>query len=140
MADNIPFRPPANNGFQTDGAQSEILALGQTGELIRLPEVLNKVYRIKLLCTKSAITQSGISLETNGEIIQAASILSDSQPMAAPGSNSFAVSQSHPVAINAATETANVYDVIECKSFAVIKDAGNTAQDIAIAYEIGEYK
>jgi len=134
MAD-IPLTQVAGDKtyFVSEGIVIDTISSGQTGNLLTVAESGNKVYRIFKLTTTSAAVQPGISLTTNGSIIESESILYTGDADITQ-SGTFAVSR------NAFSATAlNTYDVVECSSFSIDKNAGNTAQNIVLAYEIGEY-
>ena len=125
------------SGFQSEGITFQNITSGQTGELISIPEVSGKVYRIFLLATSTPSAQPGISLITNGNTIESEKILIDSSP-SSTGTSSFGISR----IINSTTVTLGrgFYNVVECSSFSIEKNAGNTTEDIDLSYETGEYK
>lgn len=120
-------------GFVTEGAVVSTVAAGVTGTLLSLPSVQGKVYRIRSLSTDGGISQAGISLIINGVTIESEEVLADTSPTVA---TEFFISDIYgPVGIY----TGKSYRMIECESFSIEKNAGNTTEDIICTYEIGSY-
>jgi len=135
MAD-IPLTQVAGDKtyFVSEGISSGTITLGQTGNLLSVAESGSKVYRIFLL-TSLVSGQVGISLTVNGTVIESEKELVHAN---SADSTQFAVIRNF-VNISSPSAGLKVYDVIECTSFSVDKNAGNTGRDIVYAYEIGEY-
>jgi len=126
------------SGFNSDGIVYTSIATGQTGSLISLPEVSGKVYRIFLLATGTSSQQTGISLITNGVTIESEKTLVDNTSPSADIEIEFGVFRNY-TASTSTTPTRRMYDIVECASFEVTKNPGNTTQAIDLSYEIGSY-
>lgn len=124
--------------FVSEGIVSGILSAGQTGELLSVPKVPNKSYRIRSLYCASTATQAGISLTTDELAIESESILSEAQPTATAETAMFFIGDEY--AASTLGNGARGYKSVNCSSFSIDKNAGNTTEQIIYAYEIGEYK
>lgn len=125
-------------GFQSEGSIYESLAIGQTGSLISLPEVSGKVYRITLLATSTNDNQLGISLITNGNTIESEKALVDSQSPNGGVVGAFGV-VGYYYSVTDTTNVRKLYSMVECSSFEITKNAGNTGVAIDLVYEVGSY-
>ncbi len=120
--------------FPSGGIQGERITSGQTGVLFSAPEATGVVYKITSLACSASVAQAGISLIVNGVTIEDEKQLFDITPTAGSTSPSFSVSET----IGNVSGGLRVYKNIECTSFSVVKNAGNTPQSIDIIYQIGE--
>lgn len=116
--------------FRIDSRNYQIISAGVTGTLINPTAPVGSVIRLVVLHTNTAGTQSGISLIRDGVTIETTKTLADNTPSG--DLTTFSVARNSNVP--------GVYDVVECESFEVIKDAGNTLQDIIVVYEVGKYE
>lgn len=125
-------------GFQlSEGITYTEIAAGVTGVIFSRPEVEGKVYRIVLLASSTTSTQVGISLVASGITLADEETLMDNTAPAAAGGGSLGVFRNYTK--DNTSNSLSMYDVIECKSFELIKNAGNTLEPIDITYELGEY-
>jgi hypothetical protein len=121
----------------TGGMISDELTAGQTGLLISAPEVDNTVYKLQALLCDANATQAGISLIIDNVTIEDESILLDTSPTTGPAGGRFLISDSYGSTTAAAVR---LYRNIICSSFSVVKNTGNTTQNIDIIYQVGELK
>ena len=127
--------------FVPEALQSDRIVAGQTGLLLSIPEVSGKVYKItRLTCTGNS-TQGGISLIIDGVTVFDEQAVMDQTPtsadMLATG-DSFGIASTYSNSTAAAA--ARIIKEAYCTSFSVIKNAGNTAQSIDYAYQVGSFK
>ena len=134
MADNIPFKQ-SNGGFTSEGITEGVIAVGNTGTLLDVPEVNGKTFKLFLLQVAGATGQTGISLIINGVTIENQGTLEDPEDNPLTGIE-FSVNRAFSSDISLGFKR-KLYTEITCTSFSVVKNAGNTTQEIAYAYETG---
>lgn len=125
----------SGGGFRSEAIVSETIASGQTGELISLPAVDGKFYKIFLLVAASG-NQGGITLTCDGEDLFSEKSLTYS--------TSISTSATHTAIVRAFSSSnaglvRNLYQEVLCESFSLHKNTGNTLQDIYLSYEIGNF-
>ncbi len=99
-----------------------------TEQSLVLPEVDDKVYKIRTIATSTGLAQ-GVTLTVDGvDLFTNASVGKD-------GTGDFSVQQSG----NSALSYACIQEIY-CKSFSIVKAAGPTTNITYVAYEIGEFK
>lgn len=123
-------------GFKSDGIVYTSLASGQTGSLLSLPEVQGKVYRVFLLTTGTSVAQAGISFICDSVTIEDQKTLADNSDPSASSSSEFGIVRNY---FFDTTTNRRIYNVIECLSFEITKNAGNTTTAIDVSYELGSY-
>lgn len=117
--------------FRSEGITTATISSGVTGILLDVPEQPGKVFRLFRLSCSSTSPQVGISLITDQGTLEDEQQLSDNNPVST-AVGEFAVSRGQDGAL-----ALGVYNIIDCKSFQITKNAGNTTQDIIYAYETG---
>lgn len=138
MALNIPYKQGGGVFMPDGGIVSDVLASGQTGVLLVVPEVEGIVYKLTHMVANSTSPQSGMGLIVNGATLHDAVTLDDTQPTSSQASSTaFSVAQIYGTAT---VNNPRKYSHIFCKSFSFTKDAGNTTEAIAYVYEIGRIK
>ena len=121
-------------GFKISALIKGSIPVGTTGTLLSLPEVANTTYRLVFLSLNAASTQAGITLTSDGVVLESIAILVGTSAQTQTAGN-FNVRRNF-----SGTESfLGTYDSIECESFSIDKNAGNTAQIIFYTYEVGSY-
>ena len=121
-------------GFKISALVKGTILAGATGTLLSLPEVENTFYRLVFLSLTAASTQAGITLTSDGAALESVGILVGTSA-STQSAGVFNVRRN----LTATDLYTGTYDVIECKSFSIDKNAGNTAETIYYAYEVGSY-
>jgi hypothetical protein len=121
-------------GFKISALVKGTIPAGATGTLLSLPEVENTFYRLVFLSINAASTQAGITLTSDGAALESVGVLVGTSVSTQPA-GLFNVRRN----FSGIESFIGTYDIIECKSFSIDKNAGNTAQDIYYAYEVGSY-
>ena len=121
-------------GFKISALVKGSMLSGATGTLLSLAEVANTTYRLVYLALGAANSQGGITLTSDGVVLESIATL------VGPSVNTLTVGN-FIVRRNVLGSDSSIgsYDSIECKSFSVVKNAGNTASTIYYAYEVGSY-
>ena len=127
--------------FTIESQVSNRITVGQTGTLLSVPEVSGKAYKITCLATQSNSVQAGMSLVIDGVTVFDEQSIMDQTPssndMSALG-GSFGVSAVYSTTNT--TVTIRILREIYCTSFSLIKNAGNTTENIDYVYQIGSFK
>ena len=127
--------------FVPEALVSSVIVQDQTGVLLSAPEVSGKVYKITALSTGGNSEQTGMSLIVDGVTVFNEQSIMDTTPtsagMQAQG-NSFGVSRLFSTT-NLVTGPRILMEIY-CTSFSLIKNTGNTTEDIDYVYQVGSFK
>ena len=125
--------------FTPSALVSDRLAVGLTGTLLSVAEVGGVTYKINHLLAGTAAAQGGISLIVDGVTLHSAVSLAGANGSAEASTTAFAVANSLGTSA-LSISYARIYRSITCKSFSILKNAGNTTEAIDYAYEVGSIK
>lgn len=133
MSFKIPFAA-GGGSFRVDSIVEGTIASGNTGVLLNPSVTGKKVIRLYLLVCTGSSTQTGITLTRDGVTLESEKTLTANNFPGLDG-NIFVVARN----LDPAQDDRNYYQTVECQALTLTKNAGNTTQAIAYAYEIGEY-
>lgn len=123
----------SSSSWRSEGITEDIIASGQTGQLLSVTAPQGKVVRFIYILSGTTTEQDGISLVNDGVTLESEQILAASNGSTSSGAR-FGVS------FHFGSPNSRLYPQIEGESIQISKNAGNTTQSIRYAYETGSYE